>query len=110
MDRNLDVFKTSYDRFVKFTSLEAMTETLEKNTEPRRFEYACGTFVEVRMTIAGSNVRYVRIFDLPPEISDKSLSVALGKYGKVQCMTREKFPANLGVDHMYTGVRGSSDD
>lgn len=101
-------YKTSNDRslFVKFTSLDAMTTALENNMEPRRFEYASGTSVEVRMTIAGRNVRYVRIFDLPPEQSDESLSLALKDYGAVEWMIREKFPANLGLDHMYTGVRG----
>lgn len=101
-------YKTSQDRslFVKFTSPEAMKEALEKNTEPRRFVYASGTSVEVRMAIAGRNACYVRIFDLPPELSDECLALALGDYGKVEWITREKFPANLGLDHLYTGVRG----
>lgn len=58
------------------------------------------------MAVAGSNMRYVRIFDLPPELPDDSLLSVLQGYGKVDRMVREKFPADLGLDHMFTGVRG----
>lgn len=101
-------YKTSQDRSlcIKFTSVEAMKKALKKNKEPKKFLYTNGMSVTVRMSIAGSNIRYVRIFDLPPESSDESLSLALGKFGQVEYMVREKFPSNLGLDHLYTGVRG----
>lgn len=101
-------YKTSNDRslFVKFTSRDAMIAALQKNVEPKMFEYVSGASVEVRMTMAGRNVHYVRIFDLPPESSDECLSLVLKDYGTVEWMIREKFPANLGLDHVYTGVRG----
>lgn len=101
-------YRTAHDRslFVKFVSREAMIGSLKKNAEPRRFLYTNGTAVEVRMSIAGSTLRYVRVFDLPPEVSDEKLSLAMGKYGKVERLVREKFPADLGLGHMYTGVRG----
>lgn len=109
--RILDIetaYKTAQDRslFVKFVTREAMMESLERNSGPRKFQYDNGKTVDVRMSIAGSNVRYVRVFDLPPEVSDDKLSLVLTEYGKVESMIREKFPANLGLDHMYNGVRG----
>lgn len=101
-------YRTAHDRslFVKFVSREAMIGSLKKNAEPRRFLYTNGTAVEVRMSIAGSTLRYVRVFDLPPEVSDEKLSLAMSEYGKVERLVREKFPADLGLGHMYTGVRG----
>lgn len=101
-------YKTAEDRslFIKFTSEEAMVESLKKNMQPRQFVYGSGKKIEVRMTIAGANMRYVRVFDLPPELDDAKLSKVLGDYGKIEYTVREKFPANLGLDHMYTGVRG----
>lgn len=101
-------YRTAHNRsiYIKFVSLEAMTDSLKKNKEPKKFRYSNGKSVEVRMEIAGRNVQYVRVFDLPPELSDNSLSMVLGKYGKVECMKREKFSADLGLAHMYTGVRG----
>lgn len=101
-------YRTANDRsiFIKFTSQEAMMESLNKNTEPRKFHYISGISIEVRMTEAGNNVRYVRVFDLPPELSDCTLSTALERYGKVERIVREKFSADLGLPHMHTGVRG----
>lgn len=99
-------YKTAQDRslFVKFTSQEAMTESLKKNKNPRKFVYNSGICVEVCMSIAGA--QYVRVFDLPPELADDRLSLVLGKYGEIEQVVREKFPAGLGLDHLYTGVRG----
>lgn len=57
-------YKTAEDRslFIKFTSEEAMVESLKKNMQPRQFVYGSGKKIEVRMTIAGANMRYVRVF------------------------------------------------
>lgn len=96
-------YKTAHDRslFIKFVSSEAMKASLERNSEPRKFAYTSGKLVEIRMSIAGVNMRYVRIFDLPPELNDDRLSAVLGEYGKVERVVREKFPADLGLDHMH---------
>lgn len=101
-------YKTARDRslFIKFISQDAMKTSLKKNLEPRAFVYSSGKSVEVRMTIAGTDMRYIRVFDLPPEISDESLSLVLAKFGNVEYVTREKFPAESGLGHLQTGVRG----
>lgn len=54
----------------------------------------------------GSNVQNIRVFNLPPELPDNVLKQRLLEYGKVDRVVREKFPPNLGLDHLYTGVRG----
>lgn len=103
------VYKTSRDRslFVKFTSQEAMRESLKNNSEPRTFTYANGeSVVVVRMCCAGTNMHYVRVFDLPPEVGDYNLAQVLGSYGIVDRVLREKFPSDSGLDHLYTGARG----
>lgn len=91
--------------FVKFNTEESMNYAVTHNPEQLSFHYANGKTVQVRMSVAGGNVQYVRIFDLPPEVPDKDVSLVLGKYGKVKRVIREKFPAELGLD-MFTGVRG----
>lgn len=58
------------------------------------------------MFVAGINVRYVKVFDLPPEVSDDALTQEMGKFGTVQQVVKKKFPANLGLDHWFTGERG----
>lgn len=111
LDADLDSMETSYKLSeerclcVKFKSYSAMKEALEQNPEIRVFRYSKGERVEVKMTVAGSCARYVRIFDLHPEIPDSEVSALLSKYGEVKRMVREKFPADLGLN-MFTGVRG----
>lgn len=102
------VYKTAKDRslFIKFVSKETMAESLQKNGNAKQFVYTNGHSVEVRMSIAGTNAQYVRVFDLPPELSDDNLSLVLKEYGKIDRVVREKFPANLGLDHVYNGIRG----
>lgn len=111
LDTDLMMVETTYrtaeerSLFIKFTSQEAMQDALRKNIEPCRFIYESGRSVDVRMSIAGVIMRYVRVFDLPPELPDNDLSLALGKFGRVERITREKFPPECGLDHMYNGVR-----
>ncbi|XP_062704238.1 uncharacterized protein LOC115254876 [Aedes albopictus] len=95
------VYITANERslFIKFSSHDAMMDSLSKNAEPRSFVYNSGRSVEVCMTVAGTNMQYVRIFDLPPELSDGVLLSVLGEYGKIDRIAREKFPVNLGLDH-----------
>lgn len=101
-------YKTAHDRslFVKFTTREAMMDAMERNTEILVFSFSSGETVQVQMYMAGTNMKYVRVFDLPPELSDDHLSQVFGSFGKVERIIREKFPADLGLGHMYTGVRG----
>lgn len=102
------VYKLTENRSVciKYKTETAMLKALGMNSEPQKFQYASGKSVEVCMVNAGRNVEYVRVFDLPPEISDDDLLVSFKQYGKVDRIVREKFPGNLGLDHVYNGVRG----
>lgn len=102
------VYKLTENRSIciKYKSESAMLEALRKNSEPQHFKYASGNSVQVSMVVAGRNIEYVRVFDLPPEISDDDLLLAFQPYGKVERVDREKFPGNLGLDHVYNGVRG----
>lgn len=90
--------------FIRFRSAEAMQFVLANNAESLPFHFNNGTKTMVRMSVAG-NTRYVRIFDLPPEVEDADLVLVLQKYGKVQRTVRERFPAEFQLD-MFTGVRG----
>lgn len=111
LDGDLDsmetMYKVSEERcvFVKFKSVGAMKEAREQNPEILPFRYSNGNKVEVKMDIAGNYAKYVRIFDLPPEVPDSEITAVLGKYGSVKRLVREKFPAELELN-MFTGVRG----
>lgn len=91
---------------IKYASEDSMIQSLNENADLLKFHYSNGEAVDVLVSIAGSNVTYVRVFDLPPEVPDKDLSTVLSSFGKVGRMVREQFPAGLGLDHLLTGVRG----
>lgn len=91
---------------IKFKSSEAFESALRRNEELLKFIYSDGTIMDIHLFIAGRNVSYVRVFDLPPELPDITLSRVLDHYGKVGKIVREKFPTGLGLDHVHTGDRG----
>lgn len=91
---------------IKYKTREAMEDTLNRIARFIQFQYADGKTVDVHVTTAGSNVAYVRLFDLPPEVHDNVVAAVLTEYGNVGKIVREKFPAGLGLDHLCTGVRG----
>lgn len=101
------VFKISDQKsvFIRFKNKEAMKYSLEHNVDMLPFHYSNGNKVMVRMTVAGENTRYVRVFDLPPEISDQDVMSVMSKFGKVRRTVRERFPAEYQLD-IFTGVRG----
>lgn len=102
------VYKMPRDKSVciKLKSSDAFEDVLQRNEERLKFAYFSGAIVEVCMSIAGRIISYVRVFDLPPELPDNTISLALGEFGKVENVVREKFPVGLGLDHVQTGVRG----
>lgn len=90
--------------FIRFKSEEAMNFVFANNAKSLPFHYNSGKKVMVRMSVAG-NTRYVRVFDLPPEISDNDLTSVFAKYGTVKRTVRERFPAEFQLN-MFTGIRG----
>lgn len=54
-----------------------MLFSLEHNPDTLPFHYTDGKTVSVRISVAGGNARYVRVFDLPPEIPDSDVSSVL---------------------------------
>lgn len=100
-------YKISEERCfcIKFMNERSMKDALMQNTENHVFQYSSGETVEIKMSIAGGCSKYIRIFDLPPEVPDQELATVLGRYGTVRRMVREKFPAQLELD-LTTGVRG----
>lgn len=101
-------YKISEERCIciKFMNERAMKDALMQNPENHVFQYSNGQAVEVKMAVAGGCSKYIRIFDLPPEVPDQEIATVLGRYGIVRRMVREKFPAQLELD-LTTGVRGA---
>lgn len=58
------------------------------------------------MAAADGFFRYVRLFNLPPEVTDAEIAKALSKFGTVRQLVREKLPVELGFD-AFSGTRGA---
>lgn len=106
--RKMDTaYKNAEERtvYIKYKTEEDMKEALSKNQKKQKFHYSNGINVDVYMSVAGSNTQYIRIFDLPPEVSDFDLCTELTQYGKIKRCIREKYPPEFQLN-LYTGVRG----
>jgi IMP cyclohydrolase len=90
--------------FIKVKKEEMATEIVNKTFE-HNFKFESGVSVQVQLSEANGNLKYVRIFNLISEVEDVHIENALREYGQVKKYVREKFAASLEVD-ILTGVRG----
>lgn len=99
------MYRDDFCVFIRFKSDELMKGALAKLGPKVNFEYDDGTSAWVNVTAANGTFKYVRIFGLPPEVDDRQISGAMSKYGSIQLMVRERFPAETGFP-IWNGVRG----
>lgn len=91
--------------FVKFTDEEVVKEVTQNLRSSETFKYSDGTTAQVFVASADGFFRYVRIFNLPPEVDDAGIVKAMTKFGTVRQVVREKLPVDLDFD-AYSGTRG----
>ena len=91
--------------FIKFKTEEHLKAALLRLPSAMDFDYSKYESTRVTFSAASTVFRYVRIFNLPPEIDDREISSVLSKYGVIQRMVREKYGAETGFP-IWTSVRG----
>lgn len=91
--------------YVKFIDEEVLKEVTKRLRATETFKYGDGTTAQVHVVPADGFFRYVRIFNLPPEVGDTEIANVMAKFGSVRQMVREKLPVDLGFD-AYSGTRG----
>jgi hypothetical protein len=90
--------------FIKVKREELVADIVNKTFE-HNFKFESGAIAKVQLSEANGNLKYVRIYNLIPEVEDHHIENALRDFGKIKKHVQEKFPAALGVD-ICTGVRG----
>jgi hypothetical protein len=90
--------------YIKLKS-DVLVQDIVGRTFEANFKFDKGTIVKVQISEANGKLKYVRVFNLIPEVEDEHIANALKEYGTVKKQVREKFPATFGVD-IFTGVRG----
>lgn len=91
--------------FVKFKTEELLHAALNRLPTELVFVYQDGKELKVTLTSAVGTCKYIRLFNLPPEIEDREIANVLTKFGKIQRLIREKYPADTGFP-IWSGVRG----
>lgn len=91
--------------YVKLMDEATFSAFIVDSEEQYSFKYDDGSETNVQVDQACRIFRYVRIFNLPPEIEDREISYVLGQYGTIRQHVRERFPNEMNVD-IFTGVRG----
>lgn len=97
--------KSETSIIVKFKKEEDMRNTLSDLPGTMVFEYSKYESTEVKLSSANAIVRYIRLFNLPPEVDDREISVVMQRYGKVVRLVREKYGEETGFP-IWTSVRG----
>lgn len=106
-EKVLSMYKDKNDVsvIIKFKTEEDMKNTLLNLPDTMEFAYSKYQSATVKLSPANAVVRYVRLFNLPPEIEDREIAFVLGKYGKIIRMVREKYGEETGYP-IWTSVRG----
>lgn len=91
--------------YVKLMDEPTFSAFIADSEEQYIFKYDDGSETSIQVDQASRIFRYVRIFNLPPEIEDREIQYVLGQYGTIRQHVRERFPTEVNVN-IFTGVRG----
>lgn len=104
-DMLLAMYREDFCLFIKFQKEEQLKDALRDLGNVVTFEYANGLKIQVAVSAASGMFKYVRVFGLPPEVEDRAIAAVFAKYGSIQQMVRERYPAESGFP-IWSGVRG----
>lgn len=92
------------NEYIKFFEKIQLDEFIKQTNGTAVFTYNNGLRTKVIIHEA-IDTKYVRVFNLPPEIDDEELLYELEKYGIIKTITREKYSAAMGLP-VFSGIRG----
>lgn len=101
------IYKDENDRcfYIKFLDEPDFDCFVSGIEEQYRFEYGDGDSTMVKLEVASRLFRYVRIFNLPPEVEDKDIATALSQFGVIRQHVRERYPSDFDYA-VFSGIRG----
>lgn len=102
------VYQDLFERciFIKFKSEGDYVEFLSKYENMQQiFCYENGNQTNVQINAALGRLKYVRVFNLPPEIEDSLIMEHFKKYRKILAFKRERYNQETKLP-VFSGVRG----
>lgn len=91
-----------YVKFIDDSSFNRFTSAMD---EQYVFQYGDGEKARVQLELASRQFKYIRIFNLPPETTEKDIATVLGQFGRIRQHVRERYPPEYGY-HVFSGIRG----
>lgn len=104
------LYQDQFERciYIKFSGEDIYTGFLRKHENlEHEFKYESGHISKVKIIPATGKLKYVRVFNLPPEIDDKDVVNFFKVYGKVLAFRNEKYGVDFKLP-VLSGVRGLS--
>lgn len=101
------IYRDENDRcfYIKFMDEPTFNEFTGRIDDQYKFQYNDGEAATVKLEVASRLFRYVRIFNLPPELEDKDIAAVLSQFGTIRQHVRERYPTEYGYA-VFSGVRG----
>lgn len=90
---------------IKFANETLMKMCLEQHVGEKSFGYSSGQYTKVMITDGNEEIKYVRLFYLPPEVPDREVAEFLKKFGVVKRIVHEKRSMASGFS-CFSGTRG----
>lgn len=105
-----DIYSVHKDKelgaiMIKLKNESLMRAAIQAIQPVLSFNYSDGTTTEVTISEADNSFKYVRVFNLPPEIDDKEIHQALSPYGTIRQQVRERYHQDTGFP-VFSTVRG----
>lgn len=101
------IYKDENDQsfYLKFMDDGGFNKFHSEIDEVYQFQCKNGQCLSIKLEMASRLFRYVRIFNLSPEIEDKDIAIVMSRFGKIRQQVRERYPADLQYA-VFSGVRG----
>ena len=77
--------------YIKFVTSEKIQTVLRSTAGQLEFQHETGEISIVRVDIAGMGLRKIRIANMRPEFTDRTLRDMMSKYGDVKDITEEQW-------------------
>jgi hypothetical protein len=77
--------------YIKFKNTDKLQQVLQESKGQRDYKHETGEISKVQIAPAGMGMRTIRIANLPPEVSDRSIINTLARYGEIKEIKEEQW-------------------